>query len=85
VTSELVDFTSAAPVSGDLSSRCIHGTRGRGTPADPKIQVHAYDPHSYVLRQSKAVSYNDHVAGDEQFAGRLACGMMTRALRPRRS
>lgn len=57
MTTELVDFATDAPVSGDLSVRWIHGTRGRRTPADPKIQVHAYDPHSYVLRQSKAVSY----------------------------
>jgi glyoxylase-like metal-dependent hydrolase (beta-lactamase superfamily II) len=25
--------------------------------ADPPIQVHAYDPHTYLLRQSKATSY----------------------------
>jgi hydroxyacylglutathione hydrolase len=52
-----VDFLTTAPVRGDLDVRWIHGTRGRSGPADPEIQVHAYDEHSYVLRQSKAVSY----------------------------
>jgi hydroxyacylglutathione hydrolase len=139
MTTELVDFATDAPVSGDLSVRWIHGTRGRRAPADPKIQVYAYDPHSYVLRQSKAVSYeapflfllfgndrallldtgaskkpegsvreivdglistwlaehprddyelvvahthghNDHVAGDEQFAGRPATTVVSRPL-----
>ncbi len=26
-------------------------------PGEPPIQVHAYDPHTYVLRQSKATNY----------------------------
>ncbi|HEY2549181.1 MAG TPA: MBL fold metallo-hydrolase [Streptosporangiaceae bacterium] len=56
MTSTLIDFTAGAPVHGDLDVRWIHGTR-RGEPADPKFQVHAYDPHTYVLRQAKAVSY----------------------------
>ncbi|HEX5188459.1 MAG TPA: MBL fold metallo-hydrolase [Streptosporangiaceae bacterium] len=47
-----VDFSSGAPVAGDLDVRWIHGAAG-----EPPIQVHAYDPHTYVLRQSKASNY----------------------------
>lgn len=51
----MVDF-SAGPVAGDLDVRWIHGAPpGQDTP-DPLIQVHSYDEHTYVLRQSKAVS-----------------------------
>jgi glyoxylase-like metal-dependent hydrolase (beta-lactamase superfamily II) len=51
-----LDFTANAPVHGDLDVRWIHGSpRGeRGT--DPPFQVHRYDPHTYVLRQSKDLS-----------------------------
>jgi glyoxylase-like metal-dependent hydrolase (beta-lactamase superfamily II) len=35
--------------------RWAHGTRGRAT--EPPIQVHAYDEHTIVLRQSKTVSF----------------------------
>lgn len=51
-----LDFTTDAPVDGDLDVRWIHGSP-RGTPdADPPFQVHRYDPHTYVLRQSKALT-----------------------------
>ena len=47
-----MDFTTDAPVRGDLDVRWIHG----GNRSDPVFQVHPYDPHTYILRQSKAVS-----------------------------
>ncbi len=51
-----LDFGAGAPVHGDLDVRWIHGSP-RGTEnADPPIQVHGYDPHTYVLRQSKALT-----------------------------
>ena len=51
-----LDFGAGAPVHGDLDVRWIHGSP-RGTEnADPPIQVHRYDPHTYVLRQSKALT-----------------------------
>jgi hydroxyacylglutathione hydrolase len=103
-------------VTGDLDVRWIHGA-----PGEPTLQVHAYDDRTFILRQSKAVtfeapflfllvgddrtllldtgatknpdtfplrdtvdgllgdcelivahthSHGDHIAGDEQFAGR---------------
>jgi glyoxylase-like metal-dependent hydrolase (beta-lactamase superfamily II) len=51
-----VDFAVGAPVRGDLEVRWIHGSP-RGKPNDdPAFQVHRYDPHTYVLRQSKALT-----------------------------
>ena len=55
-TTTAVDFTTGAPVCGDFDVRWIHGSRGRQCTPDPAFQVHAYDRHSYVLRQSKASS-----------------------------
>jgi glyoxylase-like metal-dependent hydrolase (beta-lactamase superfamily II) len=40
------------PVRGLMDVRWIHGSAG-----DPPIQVHAHDPHTFILRQSKAVHY----------------------------
>lgn len=34
-----------------------HGSRRRGEDAGPPIQVHAADPHTFILRQSKSVHY----------------------------
>jgi glyoxylase-like metal-dependent hydrolase (beta-lactamase superfamily II) len=50
-----VNFTAAAPVRGDLDVRWIHGSPRRTRNNDPAFQVHRYDPHTVVLRQSKAV------------------------------
>ena len=52
----MIDFQRGAPVDVDLDVQWIHGTR-RGQPADPLVQVHACDPHTYLVRQSKAVTY----------------------------
>ena len=52
-----VDFVSAAPVVGSLDVQWNHGVRRKGTATEPKIQVHAYDEHTYILRQSKTTSY----------------------------
>ncbi len=51
-----LDFTANAPVRGDLDVRWIHGSPRRAPNADPAFQVHRYDPHTYVLRQSKALT-----------------------------
>jgi glyoxylase-like metal-dependent hydrolase (beta-lactamase superfamily II) len=34
-----------------------HGSRRRGEDVGPPIQVHAADPHTFILRQSKSVHY----------------------------
>lgn len=47
---------SGHPVHGDLPDRWIHGSPRRRPSTDPAFQVHRYDPHTYVLRQSKALT-----------------------------
>ncbi|MEV8564738.1 hypothetical protein AB0436_03975 [Streptomyces sp. NPDC051322] len=44
-------------MTGSLAVRWNHGTGSRRDVAEPLIQVHAYDEHTFVLRQSKSVSY----------------------------
>jgi hydroxyacylglutathione hydrolase len=52
-----IDFEAGAPVAGDLDVSWIHGSPSRRRNTDPPLQVHAYDEHTYVLRQSMAVHY----------------------------
>jgi hydroxyacylglutathione hydrolase len=52
-----VDFTTRTPVVGDLDVSWIHGSPSRRRDAGPPLQVHRYDEHTFVLRQSMAVSY----------------------------
>jgi hydroxyacylglutathione hydrolase len=53
----LIDFAGTAPVGGRLDVVWNHGTRGRGATPEPAIQVHHYDEHTVILRQSKTVNY----------------------------
>jgi glyoxylase-like metal-dependent hydrolase (beta-lactamase superfamily II) len=53
----LLDFVTGAPVSGAPEPAWNHGARRRRTTADPPIQIHIHDEHTYVMRQSKAVHY----------------------------
>jgi glyoxylase-like metal-dependent hydrolase (beta-lactamase superfamily II) len=50
-----IDFTTDAPVTGSLDVRWRHGSRRGAT--EPPIQVHAYDEHTIILRQSKTTHY----------------------------
>lgn len=43
------------PITGTLDVRWIHGSPPGRPDQDPPIQVHAFDPHTFILRQSKAV------------------------------
>ena len=56
-TDELIDFASAAPVAGSLDVAWNHGSRRRSAAAEPAIQIHHYDEHTVILRQSKSVNY----------------------------
>ena len=51
-----IDF-SAAPPKGTFPERWICGSASAMDNRDPPIQVHWYDPHSAILRQNKAYSY----------------------------
>src|SRR5437762_12827993 len=41
----------------DLDVAWIHGSEAAKYNTDPAIQVHAYDEHTYILRQNMAVHY----------------------------
>lgn len=56
MTTRAVDFTTDAPTRGDLDVRWTHGSPRGKRDSDPPFQVHRYDPHTYVLRQSKGLS-----------------------------
>ncbi|KAB1144711.1 MBL fold metallo-hydrolase [Streptomyces luteolifulvus] len=52
-----VDFGSGEPEARALDVRWIHGSPSAKHNTDPDIQVHAYDEHTFILRQNKAVNY----------------------------
>src|SRR3984957_15733251 len=52
-----VDFIPGAPPAGPPAARWTHGPPARRRPTDPPIQVHQYDPHTVIMRQSKSVNY----------------------------
>ncbi|TDC67085.1 MBL fold metallo-hydrolase [Micromonospora sp. KC207] len=52
----VVDFTRPAR-PGKLDVAWIHGSPSAKHNTDPDIQVHAYDEHTFILRQNMAVDY----------------------------
>lgn len=52
-----LDFVTGAPAAGAPEPAWNHGARRRGSAAEPPIQIHVHDEHTYVMRQSKAVHY----------------------------
>jgi glyoxylase-like metal-dependent hydrolase (beta-lactamase superfamily II) len=52
-----IDFVTGAPATGSLDVRWIHGAPARKPTDDPPIQVHHYDEHTVIVRQSKSVNY----------------------------
>ncbi|MFJ9732616.1 hypothetical protein ACIRUL_14865 [Streptomyces sp. NPDC101171] len=45
----LIDFEGAKPRPGALDVRWIHGSPSAKHNADPDIQVHGYDEHTFIL------------------------------------
>jgi len=52
-----VDFATGAPIDGADEPVWIHGAPSRQQCTDPAIQVHQSDRHTFILRVSKAVSF----------------------------
>ena len=52
-----MDFEHGAPVEGDFDVAWDHGVPRQAPHVGPLIQVHAYDEHTVILRQSKTTSY----------------------------
>src|SRR6476469_2656550 len=51
-----VDF-SGGPVDGDIAVEWFHGAPPGAPPRGPALQVHRFDEHTIVLRQSKSLTY----------------------------
>ena len=51
-----IDF-GGGPVPGVWPSTWIHGAPPGVRGQDPPLQVHRFDEHTFVLRQSKAMTY----------------------------
>lgn len=54
---QLLDFVSEAPEPRVLDVNWIHGSPSAKHNNDPDIQVHAYDEHTFILRQNMAINY----------------------------
>jgi hydroxyacylglutathione hydrolase len=52
-----IDFEAGAPIGGAEEPAWIHGAPSVRQCTDPAIQVHRSDPHTFILRVSKAVSF----------------------------
>ncbi len=52
-----IDFAAGAPIDGADEPAWIHGAPARDQCTDPPIQVHRSDPHTFILRVSKALSF----------------------------
>jgi uncharacterized protein (TIGR02246 family) len=52
-----IDFAVGAPIDGAEEPVWIHGAPSRRQCTDPAIQVHQSDRHTFILRVSKAVSF----------------------------
>ena len=77
MTDTVVDFTAGVPVRGDLNVRWIHGSPPGRRVSEPMFQVHACDPHTYLLRQSKTVSFEAPFVGTAYGDGhRIAPGRL---------
>jgi len=49
------DASDAAP--GTFPDRWIHGSKSAMDNTDPAVQVHAYNEHTFILRENKAINY----------------------------
>jgi hydroxyacylglutathione hydrolase len=52
-----IDFAAGAPIDGADEPVWIHGAVSRAQCTDPAIQVHQSDRHTFILRVSKAASF----------------------------
>ena len=53
----MIDFVSTAPTTGTLDVSWRHGSPPHSHRHEPPIQVHWYDEHTAILRQSKDVTF----------------------------
>ncbi len=52
-----IDFSAGERAEGTFPERWIHGSKSAMDNDDPPVQVHAYNEHTYILRENKAINY----------------------------
>jgi glyoxylase-like metal-dependent hydrolase (beta-lactamase superfamily II) len=57
VTSTTLDFSSESAAPGEFPKVWIHGSKSAMDNDDPPVQVHAYNEHTFILRENKAINY----------------------------
>ncbi|MEM9759364.1 MAG: MBL fold metallo-hydrolase [Pseudomonadota bacterium] len=57
ITTAELDFSSAKAAAGSFPEIWIHGSKSAMDNSDPAVQVHAYNDHTFILRENKAINY----------------------------
>jgi len=57
ITSVELDFSSSNAAPGTFPKVWIHGSKSAMDNTDPPVQVHAYNEHTFILRENKAINY----------------------------
>ncbi len=57
ITSAELDFSSSEAATGTFPEVWIHGSKSAMDNTDPAVQVHAYNEHTFILRENKAINY----------------------------
>jgi hydroxyacylglutathione hydrolase len=52
-----IDFTSNIPAAGSFPDIWIHGSESLMDNQDPPVHIHAYNSHTFILRENKAINY----------------------------
>lgn len=52
-----IDFSVDGRAPGTFPERWIHGSKSALDNDDPPVQVHAYNEHTFILRENKAINY----------------------------
>lgn len=52
-----LSFPLEGRAEGEFPDQWIHGSKSALDNTDPAVQVHAYNEHTYILRENKAINY----------------------------
>lgn len=52
-----ISFPLDDQAPGEFPAEWIHGSKSAMDNTDPPVQVHAYNEHTYILRENKAINY----------------------------
>lgn len=57
VVGPTLTFPADGKATGSFPQKWIHGSKSAMDNTDPPVQVHAYNDHTYILRENKAINY----------------------------